>query len=147
MSETCIKHIEQYWKVKTSAANKLFKEGCFSSALSEYKEALYRAEVLNNNYFDCIQLQVPFIQIFIISCNNLANTYSELKQLNEAENMLKRVIYYLFCIIKNKELNKNEVKSELQKAIINYGYFANKNKTESIGEQLIFAELAKVIQT
>lgn len=113
MSDICMRHIEEYWQTLTVSNNDLFANGNFSKALSGYKNALYRSEVLNNNMSQCIRLKIPFIQIYIISCNNLANTYQKLGNHDEAETMLKRVIFYLFHLIGKKELNSNETQSEL----------------------------------
>ena len=46
MSDTCMNHIEKYWQALTVANNELFNKGDFEKALSGYKDALYRAEVL-----------------------------------------------------------------------------------------------------
>lgn len=126
MSDFCIEHIENYWKVLTTSANELFDKGNYKLALNTYKNALYRAEVLNNHYADCLRLKIPFIQVYIISCNNLANTYEELNQLEETENILKRTVYYLLHLKGNQKLNKGEIQAELTKASLTYVRFAEK---------------------
>lgn len=70
MSDTCIKHIEQAWKLKTELSNDLYNKGKFENPLSSYQEALCRAEVLNNNFVEAKRTGIPVIQIFAISCNN-----------------------------------------------------------------------------
>ncbi|MFD2909695.1 tetratricopeptide repeat protein [Flavobacterium ardleyense] len=127
MSDSCLNHVETHWKDLTAISNEYYNRNDFRQGLSGYKDALYRAEVLNNNISDCIRLKIPFVQIYIISCNNLANTYDELDNKEEAENMLKRVVYYLLHIAANKELNFEEIQSELKRASLLYVRFAEKN--------------------
>lgn len=134
-------HIERYWQALTVANNELFNKGDFEKALSGYKDALYRAEVLNNHILDCIRLKIPFIQVYIISCNNLANTYEELGKLEEAENMLKRTVYYLLHLIGNKELNMDEIQSELKSVTLSYVRFAEKTNTGKVKQEQIFRML------
>ncbi|OFM81164.1 tetratricopeptide repeat protein [Weeksella sp. HMSC059D05] len=138
MSDTCMNHIEKYWQALTVANNELFNKGDFEKALSGYKDALYRAEVLNNHIKDCVRLKIPFIQVYIISCNNLANTYEELGKLEEAENMLKRTVYYLLHLSGNKELNLNEIQSELKRVALTYVRFAEKNNSGKTKQEQLF---------
>lgn len=145
MSETCIKHIEEYWKIKTIMSNKLFKKNNLKKALSGYKEAMYRAEVLNSNHIDCVRSRVPFLQIFIISCNNLANTYEKMRKIKEAEDYLKRVIYYLLYAMRSKDFNKNEAQSELKKATLRYISFAEDNNINTNYDKNVFSEVKKQI--
>ncbi|MDK7674894.1 tetratricopeptide repeat protein [Weeksella virosa] len=138
MSDACMNHIEKYWQALTVANNELFNKGDFEKALSGYKDALYRAEVLNNHIKDCVRLKIPFIQVYIISSNNLANTYEELGKLEEAENMLKRTVYYLLHLSGNKELNLNEIQSELKRAALTYVRFAEKNNSGKTKQEQLF---------
>lgn len=123
MSDNCMNHIESYWKELTVSANKHFNNGDLEKALSGYKEALYRAEVMNNHIPDCLRLKIPFIQVYIISCNNLANTYQDMGQKDEAEKMLKRAVYYLLHIAGNEGLNMDEILSEMRRATVAYIHF------------------------
>lgn len=79
------------------------------------------------------------MQIYIISCNNLANTYEKLDAINEAEDILKRVVYYLLHIINNNKINIEEGKSELKKAIITYNYFLDKNDIIRTKQKKLFS--------
>lgn len=146
MSEACINHIEKHWQALTTSSNTIFNQGNFEKALTGYKNALYRAEVLNNHTSDCLRLKIPFIQIFIISCNNLAHTYEELGKLEESENMLKRVVYYLLHLVANKKLNHNEIQSELKRATLNYVRFAEKNNTGKIKQEKLFTALKEQLE-
>ena len=92
MSEECAKHIVEAWKQKTAASNELFNQGKLNDVLNGYTEALIRAETLNSNEEDALLADIPFVQVFIISCNNMANTYEELGQLEKAEKMLWVII-------------------------------------------------------
>ncbi|WP_206365314.1 tetratricopeptide repeat protein [Sphingobacterium corticibacterium] len=134
-------HIERYWQALTIANNETFNKGDFEKALTGYKDALYRAEVLNNHILDCIRLKIPFIQVYIISCNNLANTYEELGKLEEAENMLKRTVYYLLHLAGNKKLNIDEIQSELKRAALSYVRFAEKINSGKVKQEQLFKTL------
>lgn len=141
MSDACMSHIERYWQALTVANNELFNKGDFKKALSGYKDALYRAEVLNNHITECVRLKIPFIQVYIISCNNLANTYEELGKLEKAENMLKRTVYYLLHLSGNKGLNMNEIQSELKRAALAYVRFTEKNNPGKTKQEQLFRTL------
>lgn len=141
MSDTCRNHIEQRWQALTVSSNAHFSQGNFENALSGYKDALYRAEVLNNHSSDCILLKIPFVQVYIISCNNLANTYVELGNKEEAENMLKRVVYYLLHQSAKKELNFDELQRELKRATLAYVDFAEKNNIAKSEQEKLFTVL------
>lgn len=132
MSEPCLNHIENFWKAKTKASNQLFRKGQFEEALKGYKDALYRAEVLNNHLSDCIRNRVPFIQLYVISCNNIAYTHVELKQQKEAGAMFRRVVYYLLHLLKHEhpDINTEEIQSELKRAALTYTDFAAENKNK-----------------
>ncbi len=133
--------IERHWQALTVSSNELFNKGDFEKALSGYKNALYRAEVLNNNISECIRLKTPFVQVYIISCNNLANTYEELGNKEDAENLLKRVVYYLLHLTANKELNIDELQSELKRATLAYVNFLEKNDIVKSTQEKLFTVL------
>jgi len=119
MSDTCMNHIEGHWKALTDTANGRFRNGELEKALETYQEALYRAEVLNNHRQDCLRLRIPFVQVYIISCNNLANAYTELGRRREAEKMLRRVVYYLLHLSSGREeIDRAELQRELRMASV-----------------------------
>lgn len=133
-------HIERYWQELTASTNELFNKGDFKKALIGYENALYRAEVLNNNISDCIRMKIPFLQVYIISCNNVAYTYEELGKQDEAENMLKRTVYYLLHLMNNSELNTNEIQSELKRATVAHAQYVEKKSNGTVKqEQLVSA--------
>ena len=136
-------HIENRWKILTVSANKLFNKKDYNSSLESYKEALYRAEVLNNQFENCLRLNIPFIQAYIISCNNLAYNYEELGNLEEAENMLKKAIYYLLHFSGNTSLNKEEIQSELKRATLALVEFTEKNNKEKNSKEKLMSTLRK----
>lgn len=125
MDETCINHIENRWQSNTMVSNDLFQQRMFNQALRGYQDALSAAEVLNNHHEDCMLTGVPFIQMYIISCNNMANTYIELRQTEDAENMLKRVVYYLLHLIEKKTFDIHEIENELKRAAVEYVNFVS----------------------
>lgn len=139
MSTSCLHQIENYWKLKTANANQLFNKGKYKEALTDYKEALYRAEVLNNNITKCNNAGIPFVQVYMISCNNLVNTYQELGEINQAIKLLKRSVYYLLYLAKNNTSHLKEIKSELKKVVITYFNFTKVTKQSNEEEQLMLA--------
>ncbi|MGO3182453.1 MAG: tetratricopeptide repeat protein [Aequorivita sp.] len=147
MSDTCIKHIEQAWKLKTQLSNDLFNEGKFENSLSGYQEALCRAEVLNNNLVQAKGIGIPVIQIFAISCNNMAYTYEKIGMIENGEKMLKRVIYFLLLQSNSKSLSSAEIQNELKRAMLNYTEFANRNSIEIENTQKVFSDIQEQFKT
>lgn len=141
MSESCIAHIEFAWKEKTNVANVLFKAKKFEGASLAYKEALYRAEVLNNHQALAQKMNIPFMQVFTISCNNLAFAYEELREMEEGKKMLERVILYLLCLLRKKDTDKQNVKNELEIAFLNYNNFANKHNIQVAEQKELFLKI------
>lgn len=146
MNDSCVQHIENHWKSLTVSNNEFFNQGHFQKALAGYKDALYRAEILNNNVEDCLRLKIPFIQVYTISCNNLANTYEDLGQKEEAENMLKRVVYYLLHLAANPLVKAEELQSELKKATLSYIRFAEKTNPKNDKQEQLFKELKEQLK-
>lgn len=146
MGERCMKHIEDYWKTLTVSANDFFHTGNFEQALSDYQEALYRAEVMNDHRSECSELNIPFMQLYIISCNNLSNTYIELGRLEDAERMLKRVIYYLLYLVKDGDISSDEVQNELKRAsvaLMAFGQEHSDKQSQQANFQLLKEELTE----
>ncbi|MXV37728.1 tetratricopeptide repeat protein [Flavobacteriaceae bacterium Ap0902] len=131
MSENCMNHIENYWKKLTTQANDYFNQNRYAQALNIYQNALYRAEVLNNHMFACVRCEIPFVQVYIISCNNLANTYQELGELEKAEEMLRRSFYFLLHIASKKIIDFEEIQREIKKVVLNYTQFMTQNEVEN----------------
>lgn len=132
---------EEAWKLKTETANDLFNEARFDDALNGYEEALCRAEVLNNNLIEAKRIGIPVVQIFSISCNNIAFTYEKMGKTEEGEKMLKRVIYFLLLQTNNKVLNTTEIQSELKRTMLNYTEFADRNTMEIKNAERVFADI------
>jgi len=145
MSDSCLNHIERYWQKLTLSANELFDQGECNKALSSYQDALYRAEVLNNYANQCESLKIPFKQVYIISCNNLAYTYEKLGKLKKAEKLLRRVVYFLLHLTRNKNYNQKEIKSELKRATLSYLSFSKNNNTEKEKQKHLMTRLKEEI--
>lgn len=141
MSDTCLKHIEDYWKVKTEASNLLFNKGNYEEALPGYLDALCRAEVLNNNAFNCQNLGIPYVQLYIISNNNMANTYEELGDIKEADSLLKQNIYFLLHLMSLKKKTQNQIESELKRATLTYFQFTEKTGGAKGDTEAVFKRL------
>ncbi|CEN47117.1 hypothetical protein [Capnocytophaga canis] len=130
MSDICINHIENYWKLLTEEANNFFNQEKYELALDSYLNALYRAEVLSNNLQDCIRMKVPFVQVYTISCYNLANCYQEVKDLSRAEEILQKAIYFLLHLYE-KNYEKESIQKELRKSVLNYLSFTQKSNVKT----------------
>lgn len=141
MSNTCIVTIEKQWKTKTTNANSLFNKNCFAKAIAEYNQALYKAEVLNMHSADCKRVNIPYMQIFIISCNNLANSYEALGKLEEADIMLRRSVYYLLSLINQKDNELSIIQPELKRATLTYSQFVDKHDRENSKKKQVFEHL------
>ncbi|MFD2034587.1 tetratricopeptide repeat protein [Belliella marina] len=118
MCETRIIYIENHWKKLTLTANDQFNKKGFENALLVYENALSRAEILAHYHSECQRLNIPFMQVYIISCNNISNTYKELGQFEEAEKMLRRVIFYLLHLSNQEGVDIQILQSELKKATL-----------------------------
>ena len=141
MSKECIHQIENYWKVKTATSNEFYQQGKYEMAYSGYEQALYRAEVLNNHMDDAIKSGVPFIQVYIISCNNLAETALKLERKEESDKMYKRVVYYLLNLCKRSEVDQNIIQNELKRASLTYVDFLERTNTDPKQEDAFFKDL------
>ena len=141
MSDTCMNHLERYWKTLTVSSNENFNQKNYLEALKGYKEAMYRAEVLNNHWELCVQLKIPVIQVFLISCNNLAYTYEELHQLDLAQKFLKRAIYFLIHVMEHNDIAASDVQADLKQALLTYADFTQRhqrnNATDSTWDALM----------
>ena len=127
MCESRLKHIENHWKAKTEVSNALFRKGDYEQSLNGYLEALDHAKVLNTHKKEATRLNIPFVQLFAISCNNIAFTYEEMKMQKKGGKMLKRVIYFLLTLGVTSTVNSDEIQSELKIAMLNYADYAERN--------------------
>jgi hypothetical protein len=117
MSDYCISHIEKYWKELTELSDKSFAKKDFSTALFFYQEAFYRAEVLVKEVDRCICLNIPFVQIYIQSCCNLAKIYQTTKKIADEEAIIKDAISFLLTISKYHILNTDEIESQMMNIV------------------------------
>lgn len=141
MSDKCIKHIEEAWKLKTEFANQLFDDGAYQESILPYEEALYRAEVLNNNMKKAIETGIPYLQIYAISCNNIAFTYEKMADVEKGEKMLKRVLFYLLLKIEQGDSHNPEIQSELKRAMLTYSEYAERNQLAIEDVVKVFADI------
>ncbi len=140
MSDSCILSLEDQWKTKTVTANALFNETKYNSAIKEYNKA-YKAEALNIHSTDCLRVNVPYVQILIISCNNIVYTFEAMGELDLAEKMLKRSVYYLLSIVNCKNSQADIIQSELKRATLAYSEFINKKGIKNLRKEKIFEHL------
>ncbi|MGS4344674.1 tetratricopeptide repeat protein [Myroides odoratus] len=128
MSDTCMNHLERYWKTLTTSSNEKFNQQNYVEALAGYKEALYRAEVLNKHWEQCSRLKIPVIQVYLISCNNVAYTYEELGDLEKAQAFLKRAIYFLIHLIEENHVLGKNIQGDLKRALLTYADFTQRTQ-------------------
>jgi len=145
MSDICLNHIENYWKNRTEISNQLFEEKQFKKALIDYKNALYRSEVLNNYPASCKELGIPFAQIYLISCNNLFNTYEALGHSSEAEHMLKRKILFLLQFKASEYIDQKQFQSELKRAALAYFDFTEQKDSSTTKQTQLYKTLQSEI--
>jgi hypothetical protein len=131
MCESLLKHIENHWKAKTEVSNALFIKGDYEQSLNGYREALDHAKVLNTYTKEATRLNIPFVQLFAISCNNIAFTYEEMKMKKKGSKMLKRVIYFSLTLCGNSMVNSDEIQSGLKIAMLNYTDYAERNRLQT----------------
>ncbi|MGG5507804.1 MULTISPECIES: tetratricopeptide repeat protein [unclassified Myroides] len=144
MSDTCMNHLERYWKTLTLSSNEKFNQQNYLEALKGYKEAMYRAEVLNNHWELCSQLSIPVIQVYIISCTNLANTYEELQEMELAHSFFKRAIYFLIHLLEHPSVSGETIQGDLKQALLNYADFTSRTQYDStLAMDVLLQTLAK----
>ncbi|MFD1629709.1 tetratricopeptide repeat protein [Pseudopedobacter beijingensis] len=132
---------EKHWEEITLLANQLFDRGDYEKALLDYKRALKLVEKLNEDVQNCLRLKIPFMQMYIISCNNLAYTYEELGQLDKATGMFKRAVYYLLHLQEEEHLNKNELYTAQRRAVLTYTDFIDKNNIQKQEKMQLLEQL------
>jgi len=146
MSDTCMNHLERYWKTLTLSSNENFVKKNYREALDGYTEALYRAEVLNNHWEQCARLKIPVIQVYIISCNNLANTYEELNELPKAQAFLKRAIYFLIHLLETTTITSDCIQGDLKKALLTYADFSQRTHYTTTDDPTFHALVDAVVK-
>lgn len=120
MSELCLRRVENFWKKKTEKSNTYFDNEQYNTALEGYQEALLRAEILLVYRNDAMALKIPFLQIYIISCNNLAEAYEKLKLPTKGVQVLEKVLHQLLFLFKEGEIDAIVFNKEMAKAIVNF---------------------------
>lgn len=133
--------LEEQWEAHTLAANAFFEQGQYEAALPGYAAALRQAEALNEQAQACLELGVPFVQMYIIACNNLSNTYLELGQLAETERLLKRPIYYLLHLQNEASVAVPDLESELRRATLVYLAFAKQTGINQQAQRQLLSEI------
>lgn len=134
MSDNCIRHLENYWTTQTDWSNKEFHKGNYTQALEGYQNAMYRSEVLNNYYQNCLKLEIKFIRIYITSCYNLAHTYLKLDNIEAAEKFYKRAFYFLIKLVHHEILSLSAIQAEIEHTLYLYTEFINENCNKNIKE-------------
>lgn len=128
--------LEISWKRYTLNGNAFFDQKSWHEAAIRYEKALYYAEKLNIRHQHCLSLGIPYVQIFIISCNNLANTYSEINKIEQTEKLLERAVFYLIHQAEINAVDQNTLENELKKAVLSLLTFLKNNNLTSKQAQL-----------
>ena len=143
MSDSQIRHIEESWKEKTDSANQLFNKSRFKEALTGYEAALLNAEVLNDHKPEATRLGIPFMQIFAISCNNMAFTYEEMGEVGSGKKLLERVIHYFLFLSREDRADDAALQNELKRAFLTYKDFSGRHGLELPDQQKVFDSIRK----
>ncbi|AEL25113.1 hypothetical protein [Cyclobacterium marinum] len=127
MSAQGLISLENTWKTHTNAGNNQFRTGCFMKALLFYEKALEIAKLINQHKEKCTKVSIPYIQIFVISCNNMANTYEELCKPEKTEKLLKRVVYFLLTLSEQGLVSSEVLHNEMRLSMINFTDYVKRN--------------------
>lgn len=131
---------EGLWKDLIVRANSFFESSDWSAALQGYKKALGQAERLNTMQVACEKENIPYVQIYVVSCMNLAHTYMELADFESAEKMLRRIIYYLLHLLEVCSFSDVGLLQELKRAtLILMSFLAKQGKADA--QELLLQEL------
>lgn len=131
---------EIQWKGLVEEANLLFQSQDWKAALVGYRQALKKAETLNEQQADCQKWNIPFVQIYIVSCMNIAHTHMELADFESAEYMLRRIFYYLLYLIEKEESDSLNLLLELKRSVLILMHFlGQQGKVEA--QELLLQEL------
>lgn len=141
MSKPCIQHIESVWKEKTGSANHLFNKGKFKEALIGYEAALIDAEMLNDCRYEAARKGIPFMQIYAISCNNIAFTHEEMGEVESCKNMLERVLHYFLFLYREGRADDTVLQNELKTAFFAYKDFSGRYGLELQGQLKVFGAI------
>ncbi|MFC5046352.1 hypothetical protein ACFSTE_03950 [Aquimarina hainanensis] len=129
MSTSELLHIENQWKVYTISGNALFSKGKFEKAIIHYTKAFSEASKLVRHMFSSLQFGIPIVSTFIISCNNLSNTYWEIGKLNEADTLYRRAIFFIVYLSENQNVHQNldaTIRREFPRVLLTYNAFCEK---------------------
>lgn len=130
-----IEKIVKHWQYITSLANAHYDNQAFNKALTEYQNALHFAELLNNSFLENRDTDIPYVHIYTISCNNLANTYLHLERVERAEKMYKRAFCFLLYIRDTKSIHPQQLAQEIHQSGIELISFWKNNLDANTIEQ------------
>ncbi|MBL4755916.1 MAG: hypothetical protein JKY52_20280 [Flavobacteriales bacterium] len=139
MSKEDLIQSENRWKEITLCANNLFNKNAFDEAKSQYDTALKEAGKLVSHFNSCTNIKIPVVPIFVISCNNLANTYQELGDSSLAEVQLRRAVFFIIHLKEQEDLSPQVTESlqrELSKVVLTYSEFCKKTNQEDKSEKV-----------
>jgi hypothetical protein len=120
--------------------------GSLKKPLWAMKKLYVELRVLNNHQADAIEKGISFIQVFVISCNNIAFTYEEMGEIEKCKKMLKRVIYY-FLFLSKGQADVSIIQNELKLALLAYKDFADKNALEPQDQQMVFDNIQEHVKS
>lgn len=138
MSTSDLLSIENEWKEITVVGNSYF-EAQNKIALLKYLRAFSIAEKLVTHSAACKKCNIPNIQIYLISCNNIAETYCQLKKWEQADKMYRRAIFYLLFINESaiNQKDTEEISKSLFRQVLLYKEFTTKSN-ELFNYQIVF---------
>lgn len=137
MSVKEIKILDTKWCETTEVGNAFFYQKNNSRAMSFYKDALFYCEIILKNIADTSKMETNFPRQFFISCQNLANNYLEIPDVEKANDYFFYAVWHLKLLSEREHLpnlTKLEVLKHWQMAVLAmYDFFEKtgiKNKTD-----------------
>lgn len=121
---------EAIWKTCTEEGNALFSEREYVNALEQYVRAFEIAtellDVHAQAYFDA---GIPVVPLYVISCNNLANTHWEMGDLEEADTCFLKPLHAVKAITQDMDTRdtiRYKALREVTRVMVTYLDFCGK---------------------
>ncbi|NSL91214.1 tetratricopeptide repeat protein [Chitinophaga solisilvae] len=98
---------EAAWKQQTEEGNRLYHLNRYRESISYYYNALEIAEeLLTDIDYAYLKTGVPVIDIYIISCNNIAGTYWDLQEPDSSEAYYLKPIQMIEALTQDMQLSR-----------------------------------------
>ncbi|MCW3464530.1 tetratricopeptide repeat protein [Chitinophaga nivalis] len=122
---------EDTWKTHTDAGNRLCQLHRYPEGIPYYEQALATAETLLTEIDTVYQVaEIPVIELYIISCNNIAYCYWELNDLESSESYFLQSLEKMEALSKSKQVSQyvqHKALRELTRVAVAYLDFCKKS--------------------